>query len=327
MRHLHTGSQAGTSTGFRGPRERRLAPVPNRSWTKSNAAASWKPIRSPARWRSENTCRWGNRSRSAKTATACCQWWLTQGNGWSERPKYSRRIPSSSRSADLPVRREYASSSGPSPVIAATSAGLNPAQRQGKRSCCRTGSDGLPDVTVQFAVQLQSQPQQIGAGRAEPQSRPIGHGLEQEVLEEPALFGPAPLDAPGNAGAGVPGQSDGVLAMAGSARRRARPATASRSRRALRRPARGQDSPNRPTAGGVGCGGVGRQIAAAIGPAARVAEWRSSFESPEKGERNNNGDRLRPGPAAEPIGLQPSVLGRQGFATMPKWPKGWAMNR
>ena len=97
----------------------------------------------------------------------------------------------------------------------AASAGLNPAQRHGKRSCCRTGSDGMTDVPVQFTVQLQPQPQQIGAGRAEPQSRPVGHGLEQEVLQEPALFGPAPLDAPGDAGAGVAGQSDGVLPVAG----------------------------------------------------------------------------------------------------------------
>ncbi len=64
------------------------------------------------------------------------------------RPKYSRQIPVNNLLADLPVRRQYASSSGPSPVTLTASAGLNPqrAQWSGATVATASAAESLPPL-------------------------------------------------------------------------------------------------------------------------------------------------------------------------------------
>ena len=69
----------------------------------------------------------------------------------------------------------------------------------------------IPRVAVQFTLQLQAQPQKFLAGQIEPIAPRPGNRLEQEVLEEPALVGAAEADAPGDAAAGIPRQTEGTV--------------------------------------------------------------------------------------------------------------------
>ena len=107
------------------------------------------------------------------------------------------------------------SSSGPSPVMPAASAGLKPAQRHGKRSCCRTGSDGRRTCLSKSRSSCSPSRNKSVLAVLSRSPGPLATGWSRRFLQEPAVLGPAPLDAPGDAAAGKPDQPDGVLPVAG----------------------------------------------------------------------------------------------------------------
>ena len=81
---------------------------------------------------------------------------------------------------------------------------VEPAPVHGHRASARSSSPYSRSASVQ----------QFRVVHVEPQPRAAGHRLKQEILDEPALIGAAPADAPGHRLAGKSGQTQGTLPRA-----------------------------------------------------------------------------------------------------------------
>ena len=183
-----------------------------------------------------------------------------------------------------------------------------------------------PGLAVKFAVELQAQGQQVLVVGAKPITFARRNGLKHEVLHEPAVCSTAKANTPRHPAAGIAGKPQGTLPRTNQVVVEQHQDQVLDCDKAI------DDRP----IGQIAHCCQGPRLCPSIAATetmtplvqqGRLFKGSNHSKSLQKKGGTENGDWLLAALAAEPVGLQPKVLGREGFATTLVWPKSWAAHR